>query len=176
MLLTWALRTLQQQKATIEGKVRSVSPALLNYSNDASSWTVLQIVDHLRRVEAEFVREMAGARTSSARVSAGERAKAVLLIGLMLLPTRLKAPNGPKIDPETALNRESALADWTLARAALLKSVHELRATSFNGGVVRHPVSGWMGLTAATWFLAAHTIHHRYQFRRVMKEGRKNEH
>lgn len=169
MLLTWALRLLEQQKAIMERKVRVLSPDALSYQSNTSTWTVLQILDHLRRVEAEFVREMAAARTSSGRVSPGERAKALLLIGLMLLPTRLKAPDGPKIDPDPVLNRESALADWSQARAALLKSVRELRATRFKGGVVRHPVSGWMGLTAATWFLAAHTIHHRYQLRRVRK-------
>ncbi len=171
MLLTWALRLLEQQKAIMERKVRVLSPDVLSYQINASTWTVLQILDHLRRVETEFVTEMNVCRSLSASVSTGERTKALLLIGLMLLPTRVKAPNGPKIDPDAALNRESALADWNLARDALFKITTDLQAAKFAGGVVRHPVSGWMKLTTAVWFLAAHTIHHRYQLRRVLKRG-----
>jgi hypothetical protein len=135
----------------------------------SANWTALEVVDHLRKVEEEFAREMATVRLPPIRVSPAERLKALLVIVFMLLPGRVKVPPGAHVYPDQELDEESVLLQWDARRTELLKIVRKLQAEGSRARIVRHPVSGWMGITEATWFLAAHTIHHRYQLRRIRR-------
>ena len=54
LMFKCALWMLENQKNAIECAVLSLSPEELNRRRDHSSWTVLEIVDHLRKVEDGF--------------------------------------------------------------------------------------------------------------------------
>jgi hypothetical protein len=173
MSARWALQILEQQKTSIERKLLALGTEEFNLRENALSWTIIEVVDHLRKVGSEFVDGIAASRSLLTKISLAERVKALLLIGFMLLPSRVKIPNGAAVHPDVELDRAVVLAGWTQTRARLIRVVTELRSEGITTGVIRHPVSGWMGVTGASWFLAAHMIHHRYQLRRVLKRGTK---
>ena len=169
MPITFALDLLEKQKKAIESAVCLLKPERLNQRRDEFTWTVLEIMDHLRKVEEGFARGMASSSASPTKISMAEQVRALLLIGFMLLPTRVKVPVGAPVHPDTELDRAKVLSNWHEARASLLRTINDLRAERIRDGVIRHPVSGWMNVNAATWFLAAHIVHHRYQLRRVLR-------
>ena len=169
MPIRWALQILTQQKKAIECAVQALEPERLNRRGGESTWSVLEIVDHLRKVEEGFADGMAASGNLSVNVRRTESVRAFLLVGFMLLPTKVKIPAGAPVHPDAELDVTRVVSSWNETRSGLLRTISQLQNGKVSGGVIRHPVSGWMGLTAATWFLAAHMIHHRYQLRRVLK-------
>ena len=166
--LVLALQLLQKQKRAIEGIVLGLSSERLSYRKNASTWTVVEILDHLRKVDAAFAKEMSASRTSIIKVSPAERLKGFLLIAFMFLPVKVRIPTGAPVEPDSVADPITVLARWNETREGLVRIISDLTAERYSGAIIRHPVSGWMGVNAATWFLVAHTIHHRYQLRRVL--------
>ena len=169
MSLNCALQILQRQKGSFERIVGKLNQEQVRARNRPLTWTVLEIIDHLRKVETAFADEMLGSGTSSSDNHPPGRVKPLLLIVFMFLPFKVKVPSGVPVEPDLGLERATVLERWDESRKRLLRCICELQNEPTSRGVVQHPVAGWMSLNASAWFLAAHLIHHRYQLRRVLR-------
>ncbi|MBK8598348.1 MAG: DinB family protein [Holophagales bacterium] len=151
--------------ATLAGE----SAGRLAFRPDGKAWSALDVVHHLVLVEESitgYARKKLQAPPQP--VSLLDRAKRTLLVGLMRLPVRVRAPL-PQVVPGETLPLDVLSSRWTRARGDLRELVLSLPEERREALVFRHPVSGPLDPAGTLDFIDAHARHHEAQLRRIRR-------
>ena len=144
----------------------------LQFRLNAYSWSTLQVLDHLVKVEEVWLAAVIKNASPGHAVTPRERFAGLVATCVMLLPTRVKVPPGAQsVVPDTALELTFISTQWAKVRREISDSFQDFPIHTL--GVLQHPITGWMNLDRATSFLSAHFRHHRYQLSRLERASRK---
>ena len=133
---------------------------------------MLQVLDHLVRVEEVWLAAVMKNASPGHAVTPRARFAGLIATCVMLLPTRVKMPSGAQsVVPDNALELSLISTRWTKIRCQISDSFPDF--PTHRRGVLQHPITGWMNLERATSFLSAHLRHHRYQLSRLERASRK---
>ena len=168
------LNKLQQQQREMLSGMRGIQPERLHVRPAANQWSALDVLAHLVKVEQEFVSGLrAGLSVQRPPPGLAERMRCWGVIAVMRSPMKVAMPASvaQHITPDAALSFEQAGTEWMAARAELVALITSLPAP-VRGGVLRHPVGGWLTLEDTLRVLLAHTHHHQYQLRRLETHAR----
>lgn len=163
---------LQCQKLAVLSQMKGLTPEQLNLRPEPSGWSVLEVLDHVTKVESALLDNVRINLAQSASVTLKERAGAWLVVAVMLSPIRIKVPaSATAVLPE--LTSLAAIAsNWDQIRSSMHQLLTSLQPEDFRRGLFRHPVCGWMTIAGALTFLSAHLHHHRYQINRLKAGSR----
>lgn len=166
------LDRLETQKSSLLTQIASLPPAQLNNKPAEDSWSALEVLDHLHKVEHSILDAVIDTIPEPAprRPSTRDQIQSLLLRGLFLLPSRVKTPpTATAILPEKHLHLAEIEQHWASTRERLHAVVNSFPAPLLPMGIFRHPVCGWMTLPQTLGFLSAHLTHHNYQLRRLRR-------
>jgi uncharacterized damage-inducible protein DinB len=159
---------LERQKCSILSGVMRLSAAQLHFRPAPAAWSVLDVLDHLIRVEKALLEAVREHLPSGAPLTFRDRVRAWLLTAVMLTPIRVKVPASASVVwPERTADLPEAAASWDDVRGRMANLLGSLQPEQRYRGLFRHPVSGWMTMADALAFLAAHLRHHEYQLNRL---------
>ncbi len=166
--------TLERQKRSILSGVMRLSAAQLHFRPAPAVWSVLDVLDHLIKVEKAFLEAVQEQLPNGAPLTFRDRVRAWLLTAVMLMPIRVKVPASASIVwPQGTPDLPEAAASWNDVRRRMANLLGSLPPEQRYRGLFRHPVSGWMTMADALEFLTAHVRHHEYQLNRLKSAARK---
>lgn len=159
---------LEGQKRAVVAEVGALSAAQLNFRPGSGVWSVLDVVDHLIKVETGWLGAVRTELPDGKPVTLRDRVGAMVVNGVMRSPIRVRVPAGAEmVLPAPAVDREEAGARWDGVREEMVGLLSSLTPSQLRCGVFRHPVSGWMTVAGSLDFLSAHLRHHEYQLGRL---------
>lgn len=133
--------------------------------DEDNAWCTLQVLDHLCRSEAQFRRSCEHALTHpSVHVSFADRSRALCFIWSLRLPIRLRLPAALEaVRPGEPNSLATLLERWNSEHDPLRQFLKDRGSSISDGGVVKHPATGYMDLRTSLLFLSVHLRHHEYQ-------------
>jgi hypothetical protein len=159
---------LNLQKQSLLASIRDLPGSKLALRPQADAWCVLDVVDHLMKVERAMVDEFERNVALKNPVTLADRLRAYGVLGVMLSPLRVKVPaSASSTLPEVNSSFFEMVEQWTQFRSQMAQRIARFAPEELPFGVTRHPVSGWMDLPLALAFLSAHLQHHAYQVKRI---------
>jgi len=162
------LDKLNAQKQSLLASIESLSASDLAWRPELGAWCVLDVVDHLMKVERTMVEGFKGNLALRNPVPLVDRLRAYGLLGLMLSPIRVKVPTlALNTLPEMTSSLPVMVERWMQFRSEMAQLISMLAPEELLFGATRHPVSGWMDVRLALAFLSAHLRHHAYQVKRL---------
>ncbi len=144
------------------------------YKMNVSAWTMVNVMDHLVRVERAPYRIVAKNLVSGKgkRYSWTGLFQPALLNVILRLPFRFKVPaRAQAVWPDDTQTYEEIRLEWAQVRNdwhALLAGVRPEQMQLF---VYKHASGGWMTILQLLDFFEAHLDHHRQQFTRIEEAG-----
>jgi hypothetical protein len=158
---------LERQKQTVLADVAGLSAAQLAFRPEAS-WSVLNVLDHLVKVEKAFVANVHGHLPNGMPVTLRDRVGGMAVIFVMQSPMRVKVPPAASmVLPEATVTLPETGARWAEVREEMADLLGSLRPEQSGCGLFRHPIGGWMTMARGLQFLSAHMRHHGYQLNRL---------
>ena len=160
-MLARSPRKLNEQTQHLTGELRIWSPDRLCFRPSGEAWSALELLEHLRLTEGTVLATMRRNLRAGNRVTMLDRFRSGLILGIMLLPTRLQLPGAVKsILPGGVEKDLSALRqEWADDRKELTGFLESLSSSDREKGVFRHPFGGWTTANDALLFLRSH-LHH----------------
>lgn len=167
-ILHKSLARLEEQKAKVAGDLQGWCEAALQLRPEPGSWSALDVVDHLSRVESGVLGAMRSGIGSARRVTWKESAGAIAVRLVMYSPMRVAVPKGAEVAlPDPVPDLAGNLERWDGVRRELTALCDSVSLEQNQCGVFRHPVSGWLTVPQTLGFLSSHLRHHEYQLRRL---------
>ena len=132
------------------------------------SWSALDLIDHLEKVESEMLAKVRAKMGSEARLGVLDRVRTAFLMRVFRSSRRVKIPASVQsVRPSGDRTLEAIAKAWREAGEQLAALVATDAAQASRGGVLRHPVGGWMSLESTVAFLEVHIPHHQHQLERI---------
>jgi len=162
---------LERQKAELLQWIEQRPHGWLAYKPTPVKWSALEVLDHLRKAELVVLHSCKeNLKSQKHLVTPSERAKAILFLTIMRLPTKVRVPEAVSfVRPDPVTSLQAVLESWAAERALLKAFFGSLPTSTENVGLVFHPTVGWMNLRTVMSFLSVHLRHHEYQLRRIKK-------
>lgn len=163
---------LQREKHAFLSELNGWLPAQV-YFRCAGSWCALEVLDHVVKAERGILADIQRNLVQANYVPLSHRIRSDLLILFMRTPARVRVPGAlaPAVLPGIDLNLPTLIATWNDSQIRIRQWLEEFRGNSHEMAAFYHPVSGWMNVSQALSFIAAHTRHHRYQLARIRKNS-----
>lgn len=160
-------------RAALLAAVSEVSPALRAQRPRPDAWSVVEVLDHLARVEAG-VAHLVARRVSSARdkgVGAETSTDPVALPpGFDYLDRTRIIPAPEPLLPSVGATAESALAALQRSRAALLEGLAAGSGLALGTLYASHPLLGRLDLYQWVLFVGRHELRHAAQVREAARD------
>jgi len=171
--LARSLRKLDEQLEHLMTEVQSWHPERRCFRPSGEAWSALDLLEHLRLTEGAVFATMRRNLGTRNRVTLRDRFRSARVLGIMLLPTRLKVPAAvkPVLHPGAPKDLCALRKEWSEDRRALTGFLESLSSTDQELGVFRHPFGGWTTPSGALLFLRSHLRHHRYQLARLRRSS-----
>ncbi len=166
-----AFSRLEQQRETLAAYLQTLPPAQTDHSPASGTWSVAQVVSHLRLVEAatySYLLKKLEYRTDIPHVSLFSRIRMSLLILNMYSPLKYKAPKGTFSPPEVSLKAE--MAAWEAGRAALKETLNQLPEEYVHLGIMKHLYAGKVSIGQMLHFYFHHADRHIRQIKGIAKQ------
>ncbi len=159
---------IDHQRRALLAEVDELTPEQLVFRPAEGSWSVLEVVEHLVRVDEGIVSRVNKRRPRTW----GEAARARLSLQLMsvyfLLGRRFKAPV-QTILPQGGVTLTDLGARWEAARHAMRNTLDGFGPTDFAHSMMRHPLLGLLTPVETLTFILRHIAHHRRQIARIRR-------
>ena len=161
---------LERQKEAVLSQVISWPEGRLLFRQEANSWSTLDVVDHLVKVERSSLAAVRSSLPHGHHVTLKDRLGGFMVITVMKSPMRVKVPSSASaVFPDFKTDLLKVSEEWSQTRVILRKVLESLSAEQLRCGLLCHPVAGWMTMSGAMAFLSAHMRHHGFQLRRLEK-------
>jgi len=166
--ITSQFERIEKQKQTFLHFLSSWTPQQLRFKPSATSWSALEVIDHVLKTESGIFAEMQSNLPLSRTTTFQNRFRGFLLNTLMSSPVRLKVPVRLSVVlPGTARDLSELAAAWSHVRTRQKEWIANLGPSHARIALFHHPVSGWMTPSQTFGFLSAHLHHHGYQLARI---------
>lgn len=163
---------LDAARARVGDRLGALSPEARAWSPAPDTWSALQVLDHLLKVEQSMLWGLSRQVSRGAdRRDLGPRDpdKLALVDSVLRSPRPFRMPAAverfisPDPQPDYAALRE-AWAEIGAQTRALLGTVPEALREA---GLIGHPIAGPLGVDDLVPFLEAHVVHHEHQLDRL---------
>jgi uncharacterized damage-inducible protein DinB len=164
------LQKLDREKSRVFTHASSLSLPQLLFKPSPESWSVLEVLDHVSRVERAMLAVWKENLPNGHPVAPPERFRALIVRCVMRSPVKVKVPRGAEsVLPAASASLAGIAAGTSQTRNEIQQLLDTLSSRQHSRGFVRHPVSGWMTPSMTLAFLRAHLRHHRYQISKLIR-------
>jgi hypothetical protein len=162
--ITQKLKKLEQERSSLDERLRSYPLSRLNAAPAPGKWSPLQVVYHLYLSERLALKYMTFKWKEKEKVGfAGMKEKIRLrLLKLVLAsPLKFKAPAPVAEIPKTL--EYSLLSDWEVLRRETAEFLEKFDEENLNIRIFKHPFIGRIAILQTLDFYHAHFKHHETQ-------------
>ena len=161
---------LQRQKVDLLTDLSAWPEAAQRFRLSAGSWSGLQILDHLIKVEEGLLNDVKANLPGGYRIGIKDLLGSVLVISIMNSPMRVSVPpSQSSMMPDGDCDLFLLTYRWSATREQLGELLEKLMPEQFHVGLFRHPIFGWMTMARSLALLRAHLHHHLRQFSRLKR-------
>lgn len=162
------LRRVDERRRALLDRAAGLEPELLVRRPAPDAWSVLEVVEHLVRVEGDVVDRVGRAGTLEARGrTLRNRAAFLLVMGVLRFGIPVRTPSRA-MDPTGERSLEELRADWDRNHEALRAFAGSLDGASARRAIFRHPVAGPMTPGQTFRMLDVHLRRHLGQVDRIL--------
>lgn len=166
-----AFDRMENERQALIKRLEKHSEEVLSTKPNANSWSVAEVVDHLRAAENGALMYM------SKKLEFGGHKKAAFSAGLkqkllnlaITLPIKYKAPKFLDVPAASELKYGTALVQWNEVRKQMRNDYESLDDKLIGNELFKHPSAGKMNALHGAKFMRQHMNHHISQIDRVLK-------
>ncbi|MBI3817991.1 MAG: flippase-like domain-containing protein [Planctomycetes bacterium] len=166
-----AIRWLANGRAKFKEYIRSIPPDLVHPRPSPESWSVVENLQHLAKVENAIINKMREVFEKPGDVQAGRRVRIPIWIVSMRTFLRFEAP--PHVRPDAHRqdppNLEGAIAELDAVRARLVELLQSADDSVLRGKRFGHRVLGALDLIEWAWFIGRHERRHQKQIEQALR-------
>ena len=162
------LDRIDHQRRTLLAEVDELGLEQLAFRPGKGSWSALEVVEHLVKVEEAIVSRIKPREPRTWREAVLGRLSLELISVSFLLGRRFKAPV-PTILPQGGATLIDLGARWEAARQAMRRIVDGFGPPDFGRPMMRHAVLGLLTPAETLTFILRHIAHHRRQIARIRR-------
>lgn len=161
---------METERQALLHRLSSVSAAKLEAKPNPETWSVTEVIYHLKVAEEAALQYMkkkleVGGH-SKATVSAGLKQR--LLNFIISLPIKFKAPKVAQIPEGTSVSYQQAKSEWNSVRSELRKHYETVDEQFISNELFKHPITGKMNLIQSVRFMRKHMNRHIGQIDRLV--------
>jgi uncharacterized damage-inducible protein DinB len=155
-------------RLAVLAEANELSAEQLVYRPEVGAWSVLDVIEHLVRVEEAILSRVRKRDPRSWREAARARLALAIVSLSFLAGRRLRVPT-QAIVPLGGVTLTDLGGRWEAAQAAMRRTLDELGPADYARPLMRHPVLGLLTPVETLIFLVRHTAHHRRQIARIRR-------
>lgn len=170
--LLQVFETMEAERTDLLQQLEAYPQDVLEKKPDAESWSVTEVVYHLKVAEEgalKYMRkklEVGGHQ--KAKASAG--LKQQFLNFMVSLPIKFKAPKVAQLPKDANVSYQQAVNEWTEVRNALKAQYDSVNENVIGNELFKHPAMGKMNLVQSVRFMRQHMNRHIGQIHRTLKK------
>jgi len=162
---------LEKSRLELFSKLDKLDAPKMNKQPDATSWSVVQVMDHLTLAERNSLLYM---KKKLSVTNEFQKANFKTSFRLFLLKAALKLPikwKAPKIvaDAYNDKNYAEAKIAWSEVRNGIAEFLEKFPEEHLESELFKHPSAGKFTVIQALSFMQTHLIHHLSQIDRINK-------
>lgn len=161
------LQLIDQKRCTLLDELETLDVDRLTFKPTPDSWSILQVVQHMVRVERAILQNLPEPSQLVGR-KRGLRARLTYPLVVLVLkqPLRVKVPSRVML-PDGKTSFIELRRQWDESQRWLKSYVETLAPDKLNEGVFRHPVIGALTVTQAVALCLLHLERHLRQIERL---------
>jgi DinB superfamily len=165
---TRLLDRIDHERCTVLDLVGGLGAEQLVFRPEPSSWSALEVVEHLMKVEDAIATRVKPRPPRTWREAVRGRVSLELLSLFFLLRRRFKAP-GQVILPHGGVTLSDLVTKWEAAGQALRRTIDGFGPVDYRRPMMRHPFIGLLTPIETLTFIHRHIAHHRRQILRLRR-------
>lgn len=158
-------------RGVLFAEVERLGPEQLVFRPSKGSWSALEVVEHLVRVEEAIISRIKARPPRTWREAVRGRLSLELISVSFRLGRRFKAPV-PTILPQGGATLTDLGARWEAAQQAMRRTVDGFGPADFGRPMMRHAILGLLTPNETLTFILRHIAHHRRQIARIQRSPR----
>lgn len=160
---------MERQRAALLEELGRLDGGQLGFRPSAGSWSALEVLEHLVRLEEVVLLRATQRPESRTLVQAVRTAGSLALLRVTLgAGVRVKVPSKAVL-PEGTATFEDLAGRWDRVRRKLDAVMADQTAADLRRPFMRHPLCGWLTPAQTLAFLERHITHHTGQLRRISR-------
>lgn len=162
------LDRIDRARRALLAEVDELRPAQLAFRPGEGSWSALDVVEHLVKVDEGILSRVRKREPRTWREAVRGRLSLQLVSLYFLLGRRIKAPV-QAILPQGGVTLTELDARWEAAQQAMRRTVDGFGPEDFARPMMRHPIIGLLTPRETLTFILRHIAHHRRQIGRIRR-------
>jgi hypothetical protein len=162
------LDRIDRERRGLLAEVDELDPKQLVFRPGKGSWSALEVVEHLVKVEEAILSRRKQREPRTWREAVRGRLSLELMSVAFHLGRRFKAPV-PTILPQGGATLTDLRARWESAQQAMRRTVEGFGPPDFGRPMMRHPILGLLTPAETLTFILRHITHHRRQIARMRR-------
>jgi uncharacterized damage-inducible protein DinB len=171
------LDRLARLRQAVLAEANGLSGEELVHRPETGAWSVLDVVEHLVRVEEAILSRVRKRDPRTWREAVRARLALVLISASFVIGRRFRVPVQAVV-PLGGVTLMDLGGRWEAAQAALRRTLEDFGPADYARPLMRHPFLGLLTPVETLTFLVRHTAHHRRQIARIRRSkghrGRKD--
>lgn len=160
---------LEKNKAYYFKILDQYSPDQLIFSEGEGKWSILQLIDHLIKVESQTLQFMLNFDFSRKDEKLGLKASFNALLLRLALKSSIKFKVPAKVLLPQQKEKTFLVDEWDALRVKFENYLESFPTTKMDNFIFIHPSSGKLNIIQTLKFLKEHLAHHRAQIKRISK-------
>jgi uncharacterized damage-inducible protein DinB len=137
---------------------------------ETGAWSVLDVVEHLVRVEEAILSRVRKRAPRTWREAVRARLALGLISAAFAVGRRFRVPV-QTIVPLGGVTLMDLGGRWETVQAAMRRMLEDFGPADYNRPLMRHPILGLLTPVETLTFLVRHTAHHRRQIARIRRSA-----
>ncbi len=162
------LDSIDRQRRALLAEVDELGSEQLVFRPAAASWSALEVVEHLVKVEEGILSRVRKREPRTWREAVRGRLSLELISLYFILGRRFRAPV-QAILPQGGATLTDLGARWEAAQHAMRRTFDEFEPADFARPLMRHPILGLLTPVETLTFILRHIAHHRRQVARIRR-------
>ena len=157
--------TLESRRQGLMETLRATTPEQLTFHPPDGGWSLLEVAEHMLRVEEAFCQQMAKGEVVAERRTFSEWCRLRLVRFWLSVGLKARAPK--RVKPQGEWSLDEIDQRWSTLRQTLQGELEAVQPEDLGRFIARHPVAGNVTLADSMAFLCQHFDHHLRQMKRV---------
>jgi uncharacterized damage-inducible protein DinB len=159
---------MENSRRALLAEVDELGPEQLVFRPGEGSWSAVEVVEHLVKVEEGIVSRVKQRDPRTWREAVRGRLSLELISLYFLVGRRFKAP-AQAILPQGGATLTDLGARWEAAQLAMRRTLDDFGPADFARPMMRHPILGLLTPVETLTFILRHIAHHRRQIARIRR-------
>lgn len=162
-------KILEEDRISILASIARLDSAQLALKPDPDSWCILEVIEHLKRVDGQILTAIEQS-VDSKKISLKDKLYYLALLIAMEVPFKFRAPRSttPK---EIPASLDLLTSQWNQTRKEWFNYLKQAPATAMDHSAFSHPRAGNLTLPQTLKWMGRHQQRHHRQIKRLISSS-----